>query len=93
VYTVGASTCVVKITLKNFGQSPSREASVICKVGTPNLENPSGEPFLYSHAKMVDFYEIPASGEDTVPTILKLSFAPTVCAEIVERSRACGQSS
>jgi len=86
-YNIAEQICAAEITIKNFGQSPARRATVKARAATLNLENPEGDPYIFSPEKSMEFFEIPASCEDTRTILFLLTFGAGVCAEIVEDAR------
>lgn len=86
-YRIGQQLCVVHITLKNFGQSPARKATIRASLGTFDYDAADGGDFLYSPQKLVNFYEIPASAEDTGHIIFQVNFGYEICSDVVEGGR------
>tara|TARA_R110002012_G_scaffold76663_6_gene193701 strand:- start:31736 stop:32326 length:591 start_codon:yes stop_codon:yes gene_type:complete len=83
-YKFGQQLCVAHITLKNFGQSPARRATVRASLGTINTDDTENSDFIYSSAKLINFYEIPASFEETGHAVLPLKFGYESCSDIVQ---------
>lgn len=86
-YRIGQQLCVAHITLKNFGQSPARRATIRASLGTFDSDAADGGDFIYSPQKLVNFYEIPASAEDKSHIIFQVNFGYEICSDMVEGGR------